>query len=127
MKLNQVTVPTLDLKRSINFYEKLGLKLIVKSEPRYARFVCPDGNSTFSLHLVEHLPKGEGIVVYFECEDLELKIKSLKNKGIVIETDIMDQPWLWREARLKDPDNNQLILFYGGENRLNPPWRIKDN
>ncbi|MGY8915866.1 MAG: VOC family protein, partial [Flavobacteriales bacterium] len=21
---------------------------------------------------------------------------------------------------------NQLILFYGGENRLNPPWRIEN-
>jgi len=26
---------------------------------------------------------------------------------------------------LKDLDGNQLILFYGGENRLNPPWRIE--
>jgi len=35
-----------------------------------------------------------------------------------------DKGWLWREARLKDPDNNQLILFYAGDNRKNPPWKI---
>lgn len=37
----------------------------------------------------------------------------------------VDQRWLWREARLKDVDGNQLILFYAGKNRLNPPWRIE--
>jgi hypothetical protein len=31
---------------------------------------------------------------------------------------------LWKETQLKDVDGNQLILFYGGENRLNPTWRI---
>ena len=31
------------------------------------------------------------------------------------------------EVRLKDPVNNQLILYFAGENRLNPPWRINDN
>ena len=50
MNLNQITVPSLDLSKSIPFYEKLGLTLIVKSMPHYARFVCPDGNATFSLH-----------------------------------------------------------------------------
>ena len=57
MNLNQITVPSLDLTKSIPFYEKLGLKLIVKSLPHYARFECPDGNSTFSIHQTENLPK----------------------------------------------------------------------
>ena len=36
----------------------------------------------------------------------------------------VDQPWQWREARLRDPDGNRLCLFHAGENRLNPPWRL---
>lgn len=48
MNLNQVTVPSLDLAKSISFYKRLGLKLIVEALPHYARFVCPDGDSTFS-------------------------------------------------------------------------------
>ncbi len=48
----------------------------------------------------------------------------LKEKGIEFEELPTDQRWLWREARLKDVDGNQLILFYAGENRLTPPWRI---
>jgi len=126
MNLNQVTVPSIDLTKSIPFYEKLGLKLIVDSLPHYARFECPDGNSTFSLHQTDDLPNGEGIYVYFECEDLDTYVNDLKEKGIEFDLEPIDQSWLWREARLKDVDGNQLILFYGGENRLNPPWRIKE-
>ncbi|QSE95910.1 VOC family protein [Fulvivirga lutea] len=124
MNLNQITVPSLDLNKSIPFYEKLGLKLIVKSLPHYARFECPDGNSTFSIHLTDKLPEGDGIYVYFECENLDEHVQNLKAKGIEFDLEPTDQRWLWREARLKDLDGNQLILFYSGENRLNPPWRI---
>ncbi|OAV42633.1 VOC family protein [Lewinella sp. 4G2] len=124
MNLNQVTVPTRDVERSIGFYETLGLELIVKALPHYARFHCPDGNATFSLHQVEDLPAGEGIYVYFECEDLDNHVSRLMEKGIHFEHGPVDQRWNWREARLKDPDGNQLILFWGGEDRINPPWRI---
>ncbi|MFK7770933.1 MAG: VOC family protein [Saprospiraceae bacterium] len=124
MNLNQITIPSLDLTRSIPFYEKLGLQLIVKSLPHYARFVCPDGGATFSIHQVEALPKGDGVYVYFECQDLDEYVNALLEKGIELEEMPNDKSWLWREARLKDLDNNQLILYFAGENRLNPPWRI---
>ncbi len=127
MNLNQITVPSLDLNKSIPFYQKLGLNLIVEALPHYARFECPDGNSTFSIHQVEKLPSGDGIHVYFECEDLDKHVSGLADKGIEFEEKPNDKRHLWREARLKDLDGNQLILFYAGENRLNPPWRIDDN
>ena len=127
MNLNQVTVPSLDVDKSIRFYETLGLKLIVKAVPHYARFECPDGNASFSIHLTETLPNGAGIYVYFECENLDTYVQELTEKGIKFEQQPTDQNWRWREARLKDPDENQLILFYAGENRLNPPWRISSN
>ena len=53
------------------------------------------------------------------------KVEQLKQNGIQFDLDPTDQNWLWREARLKDVDGNQLVLFYGGENRQNPPWRIE--
>lgn len=124
MNLNQVTVPSLDLTQSIPFYEKLGLRLIVHALPHYARFECPDGESTFSIHQVAQLPQGEGIWVYFECENLDEYVQELVEKGIDFEELPNDKTWLWKEARLKDPDHNQLILFYGGQNRKNPPWRV---
>ncbi len=125
MNLNQITVPVTDLERSIAFYEKLGLQLIVQSTPHYARFICPDGNSTFSLHQTDELPSGDGVWIYFEEAEIDQKVRELQQKSIDFETLPTDQPWLWREARLKDPDGNQIIIYYAGENRLNPPWRIK--
>lgn len=124
MNLNQVTIPSLDLTKSIPFYEKIGLKLIVKSLPHYARFECPNGTATFSIHQIVKLPQGDGINVYFECENLDEHVANLIAKGIKFDQMPKDEKWLWREAKLKDMDGNQIILFYGGDNRLNPPWRI---
>lgn len=124
MNLNQITVAVKDLIQSIEFYEKLGLKLIVKSVRDYARFICPDGASTFSLHATDELPTGNGTWIYFEVNDLDDYVQSLIEKGIVFEELPADKPWLWREARLKDPDNNQLILYFAGKNRTDPPWKI---
>ena len=125
MNLNQITVPSLDLAKSIPFYQTLGLKLIVHSNDDYARFECPNGESTFSLHRVGELPKGNGIWIYFECDNLDEHIANLDDNGIKIDEFPTDKRWLWREARLKDLDKNQIILFSAGVNRKNPPWRIK--
>lgn len=125
MNLNQITLPVLNVKRSIVFYQTLGFKLIVEALPEYARFQCEEGGSTFSLHQVDTLSLGEGIWIYFESEDLDSRVVELQTKGIVFEELPNDKPWLWREARLKDPDGNQLILYKAGDNRLNPPWKIK--
>jgi catechol 2,3-dioxygenase-like lactoylglutathione lyase family enzyme len=125
MNLNQVTIPVLNVEKSIEFYQKLGLNLIVKSLPDYARFLCSDGSTTFSLHRVDELPLGNGLWIYFETLDVEQKVKELQLKGIIFEELPTDKPWLWKEARLKGPDNNQVIIYYAGENRINPPWKIK--
>lgn len=124
MNLNQITVPVLNVEASIKFYEKLGLKLIVKALPTYARFECPEGNSTFSLHQVEVLPKESGIWIYFEVQELDKYVQQLMDKGISFEELPTDKSWLWRESRLKDLDNNQIIIYFAGNNRKNPPWRL---
>jgi catechol 2,3-dioxygenase-like lactoylglutathione lyase family enzyme len=124
MNLNQITIPSINLEKSIQFYQALGLKLIVKSLPHYARFECPAGNATFSIQQVEKLPTGNGIHIYFECDNLDEYVNELIIKGIIFEEMPNDKNWLWREAHLKDSDNNHLILYYAGENRLNPPWKL---
>jgi len=123
MKLNQVTVPATDLARSIAFYQTLGLRLIVKAD-HYARFEIGGGESTFSLHLGE--PAGNGPSLYFECGDLDARVATLKAEGIVFESGPADQSWLWREAWLRDPAGNRLCLYFAGENRRFPPWRLEE-
>lgn len=126
MNLNQVTLPSQDVVQSISFYKKLGLGLIVHTHDGYARFETPEGDATLSIHLVDELSMGPGVVVYFEVEDVVEKVLELKQKGIAFETEIKEQTWLWTEASLRDPDGNKIIIYTAGENRKNPPWRIKD-
>ncbi len=123
MNLNQITVGSTNIGRSIEFYQRLGLKLIVHSGPHYARFVAPEGSTTFSVHLVDAVPKS-ATWIYFEIDELDEKVESLQDSGLSFDELPSDKSWLWREARLSDPDGNIIILYHAGENRLNPPWRI---
>ncbi len=40
---------------------------------RYARLLCPDGNSTLSIDYAENIPENHAVTLYFECEDLDKK------------------------------------------------------
>ncbi|PTM04561.1 MAG: glyoxalase/bleomycin resistance/extradiol dioxygenase family protein [Bacteroidetes bacterium] len=124
MNLNQVTISSLDVIRSTEFYTTLGLKLIVDALPRYVRFECPDGDSTFSIHSVDTLPDGNKITLYFEVDNLSETVSELKQKGITFNTEITEQPWLWTDVNLNDPDGHRITIFNAGKNRKNPPWRI---
>jgi catechol 2,3-dioxygenase-like lactoylglutathione lyase family enzyme len=124
VNLNQVTVPVRDVEASAAFYRKLGLTPIVQKFPEYARFECPDGGATFSLHRSEEPPRDPGVVVYFECVDVDVEVERLRAKGLAIEQEARDQPWLWREAYLLDPDGNRICVYHAGTNRRFPPWRL---
>ena len=122
MNLNQVTLPVKDLEAANEFYIRLGFTQIVDSVD-YARFECPEGTSTFSLYL----EKGQflnGAIIYFEHRHLDQWVAQLKSRDIAFEQDPTDQDHLWREALIRDPSGNQIILYWAGENRLHPPWRV---
>ena len=123
MRLNQVTVTMSDLDAGWDFYCALGLKPVVDARPRYARFLCPDGDSTFSLHQGEN--RGDGTTVYFECDDLDETVGQLTRKGFHFTSEPEDKRWLWREAELFDPGGNRILLYFAGPNRIDPPWRVK--
>ena len=123
MNLNQVTVAVTDVPRAIVFYRQLGLQLIVESLPDYARFCCPDGSATFSVSRVERVQPSQSLI-YFECNELDATVQRLQALGVQFSMLPTDQPWLWREAYLSDPDGNPLCLYFAGSNRLDPPWRL---
>jgi len=89
------------------------------------RFECPGGDSTFSLHSTEPSDPGNPVVLYFECEDLDERVAELQRLGVQFDSEPEDKEWLWREAALKDPDGNRLILYSAGVNRKDPPWRVR--
>ena len=124
MELNQVTLPAIDVAASVAFYRKMGFELIV-DEAHYARFKSTVGNATFSVHAVDAVGEPAQTIVYFECSSLDQQVALLKEIGLKFTQEPRDEPWLWREARLVDPAGNFICLYHAGENRLNPPWRVK--
>jgi hypothetical protein len=52
-------------------------------------------------------------------------VAELEIASIAFDSAPEDQRSLWREARQRDPAGNELCLFHAGENRLNPPRRIR--
>jgi len=123
MRLNQVTIPVSDIPRSKDFYQRLGFRLLVDS-PHYSRFLAPQGDTTFSLHLTPDaiVP---GAVIYLECDALDDEVAALQAEGFEFETGPADMGWLWREANLRDPDGHLIKLYHAGVNRIDPPWRVK--
>ena len=124
MNLNQITLPVADLDEAVAFYRNMGFLLIVHAPPRYARFECTEGEATFSLRADAIRRQETGVVVYFECADLDATVQALQAAGFTFAQLPKDEPWLWREARLVDPSGNVICLFRAGDNRRNPPWRL---
>ena len=123
MRLNQITLPVSDIPRSKAFYLRLGFRLLVDS-PHYCRFLAPDGDTTFSIH-VETGDIHPGAVIYLEDDDMDARVRELEAKGLVFETRPEDQSWLWREAILRDPDGHKIKIYHAGQNRIDPPWRVR--
>lgn len=120
--LNQVTVGCTNYSASVDFYKALGLQQIVDSPSNgYARFEAPNG-ATFSIHASEDIVTST--VVYFESKRLDAWVSELISEGFAFEQMPQDESWGWREARLLDPSGNIVCLYYAGENRRYPAWRI---
>jgi len=126
MDMNQVTLPCDDYDASVSFYKTLGLTQIVDSPPHYARFETQSG-TTLSLHAAASVPANPDFVVYFEVDNVDRTAEQLKDEGLSFEKEPSDQPWLWREAYLRDPSGNVICIYHAGDNRRYPPWRVRSD
>lgn len=124
MNLNHVTLIVSDFERSKAFYSALGLRLIVDSPPRYARFQCPGGDATLSIEVTGEPPLAPRAQLFLECADVDAAAAKVKAAGIPLTQEPTDMVYLWREARLLDPDGHDLRLYHAGRNRLHPPWKV---
>ena len=128
-RLNQHTVPLVDYAASVAFYEMLGLKLIVNAPPRYARFELPERDgaepSTFSIEWVDGWTGGDWPQIWFESDRLDDLVAELKANGLVLESEPQVLSYLWRVAHLRGQAGNRVTPCHAGENRRNPPRRLK--
>ncbi len=63
MNLNQVPLPSTDVGRAVELYRQLGFIQVVDKLPTYARFECPEGGGTFSIHRVLNVVDDSGVVM----------------------------------------------------------------
>jgi catechol 2,3-dioxygenase-like lactoylglutathione lyase family enzyme len=124
VRLNHITLAVADVETSAAFYTRLGLLQIVASYPEYARFMAAEGEMTLSLQRLEDRSRVPSTSIHFEVDDVDRVVGELERAGFRFLRDPHDQPYLWREAILLDPDGHRLFIYHAGENRLNPPWRL---
>lgn len=120
--LNHVTVGCRTYAASVNFYQALGLSLIVDSPSNgYARFEAPNG-VTLSIYQRDDI--ATSTIIYFESKRLDAWVTELVSQGYAFEQLPQDESWGWREARLLDPSGNIVCLYKAGENRRYPAWQL---
>ena len=125
MRLNHITLPASDVETSAGFYTRLGLTQLVADYPDYARLLAHEGRTTLSLHRTDHtMPAAASI--HFEVDDVDATVDRLKLAGFDFACDPVDQPYLWREAIILDPDGHRIFIYHAGKNRIDPPWRLRN-
>lgn len=129
MHLSHVTLFVSDIPRSRAFYLRLGFTLIV-DEARYCRFLTRvdegPGDETLS---IEHrdgawTPAAQLGLELPTREALDAYVSGLAESGVRIQEGPVDRSWLWRDARVLDPDGHEWMVFFAGKYKLDPPWRV---
>jgi len=138
MRLNQVLILSQDVERAVVFYEALGLERLAVNYPCDARLLCPDNadgersGMTLAIEHTAQMPVRPNATIYFECADIDRTVARLRARGIVFDSGPLDEPWRWREARLRDPDGNPIVLYAVDGTRkaepgLDPTWHLRES
>lgn len=100
-----------DIKKSCDFYENL---LGQKIKYDFGENVTFHGD--FAIHLRSHFKElidnkeikqgGNNFELYFEFDDIEKLVNSLKDNNVVFIHELREQAWKQKVVRFYDPDNN---------------------
>jgi catechol 2,3-dioxygenase-like lactoylglutathione lyase family enzyme len=117
-----------DIKRSRHFYENI-LKQNVKYD--FGENVTFHGD--FAIHLQSHFKAlidnkeiqtgGNNFELYFEYDNVEDIVKTLKDNNVVFVHEIREQPWRQKVVRFYDPDKNIIEI---GESIEYLAFRLKN-
>lgn len=105
-----------DLIRTTEFYKQLGFNIESDTETIRVklgdfRLAFIDENKTPIKNESGMQPKGIGVFIYVEVENVDEYFKSLKAKGLRTSSEPRDWPWKKREFVVKDPDGYKLVFY----------------
>lgn len=122
MSFNHVTIGCNDFAATSDFYRLIGLSQIVNNTAnRYARFEAANA-ATLSIHGTDIT--GGSSIIYLEHPAIDEYCSSLAAQGVIFDHMPRNEKWGWREARLRDPSGNIICIYWAGDFRRFPPWRI---
>lgn len=119
IRVGPIQIFVSDIKKAEKWYsEVLSMKLI----KRYPKFKCVFMKlDNIEFDIGTPIPEwGEGwdtvkiggrTSIFFETDDIEKTVKSLKQKGVKFVEDLSKRPWGKYKAVFADPDGNEFNLI----------------
>src|SRR5689334_21193106 len=104
-----------DLKKSKEFYQKLGFiiseeKNMVVARQNWFKIQILDKKASSYPQDNEIEPKGAGIYIYLKVDNVDEYYKKLIDEGLKPSSEPKDQPWGNREFVIKDPDGYKYVI-----------------
>ena len=105
-----------DLEKTYEFYKKLGFDAQrsndgVRVKLGDFRLYFVDENKTPIQNESGRTPKGLGVYIYIEVENVDQYFEFVKKKGVVPRTEPKTWPWGKREFVVKDSDSYKLVFY----------------
>lgn len=103
--------PVTDIPRARAFYEGvLGLKpATTDPEAKWVEYAIAGGTFAIANYGDRWLPANGGVMVAFECDDVDAMMKRAQESGAPVRLEAMDSP-VCRFGMVADPDGNTLML-----------------
>ncbi len=119
MKISDIAIFVKDLKKSIEFYKKIGFKInsqdkgFCEFKTEGTKLALLDFNLVSDLVGKENISnlKKHGFLIGWEVPDIDKKFKEFKSKGIRFFKEPKTQSWGQRTAYFKDPDGNIWEIY----------------
>jgi methylmalonyl-CoA/ethylmalonyl-CoA epimerase len=120
--LNLIGLYVRDVGASVSFYKTLGFELVsndggvaeVSVNGTRLQFVAQETareqNESFQKDAFGE-PKGTGVYINAEVDNIDEYYKQLKVDGITPSTEPRDWPWGQREFVIRDPDRYKVVFY----------------
>ena len=116
-KLDSLVLYVTDTHKTADFYRKLRFEIATEEDDftlaKLGDFElhCSDKISVDFPQESDIKPKGAGVCICIDVENIDEYFKNLKEKGLKPSSEPRDEPWGNREFGIRDPDGYKLVFY----------------